>query len=80
MRLFNNYFKVYDDRCIMEIANEMNLEPWELGEILIKISIKLFKEMSEDQILTFEENHEKFAIEHAQAMLIEKRRQISQQE
>ncbi len=59
MRLFNNYFKVYENTCIMDIASEMGLEPWKLGEILIKMIINLYNEMGKDQNL--DKNHTEFA-------------------
>lgn len=35
LKLFNNYFKVYNDTKLIEVARENGLEPHEMGEFLI---------------------------------------------
>jgi len=41
MIIFNLYFKVFKDIKLINIAEENNLEPWEVAEILIKNYIDL---------------------------------------
>ncbi len=42
-------------------CSETDLEPWKLGEILIKMSINLYHKMGKDQSLNLDKNHTKFA-------------------
>lgn len=44
MRILNNYFRLYENRTLIEIAEEKGLKPWELGEIIIKEWIKRNKD------------------------------------
>jgi len=35
MRIMNNYFKIYHNKRLIDIANNRGLKPWELGEVII---------------------------------------------
>jgi len=48
MRIMNNYFRIYENRTLISIAEELNLQPWELGEVIIKQWIEAYKEIYED--------------------------------
>ncbi|MDY9924321.1 hypothetical protein [Methanobacterium sp.] len=54
----------------MKMADEVGLEPWELGKILIKISIRLYKKMGKEQILSLEETPTELVKEYVQDMII----------
>lgn len=43
MRILNNYFKLYKNTTLIEIAEDKGLKPWELGEIIIKDWIERYK-------------------------------------
>lgn len=36
MRIMNNYFKLYNNKTLIDIAEEKGLKPWKLGELIIK--------------------------------------------
>jgi len=48
MRIMNNYFRIYEDRTLISIAEELNLQPWELGEVIIKQWIEMYRKVHED--------------------------------
>jgi len=35
MRIMNNYFKIYNNQRLIDIAKKKGLKPWELGEVII---------------------------------------------
>lgn len=45
MRIMNNYFRMYRDKRLIDIANETNLAPWEVGKILIDNYMMIHNEL-----------------------------------
>ena len=43
LRLFNNYFRVFDKYSMADIAEELGIEPWELGERMIKRGVEVYR-------------------------------------
>ena len=40
IRILNNYFKPYEGVMLIDIAYDKGLQPWELGELIIKDWVK----------------------------------------
>ena len=41
LKMFNSYFRVYNDLNMLQIAEKLGLEPYEIGKLLIKVGVEI---------------------------------------
>lgn len=60
MQLFNNYFQIYEDTNLIEIANEHDNEPWEFGQTIIRRFCKLHLDKNISLHKVTDEDHDRY--------------------
>jgi hypothetical protein len=64
MKLYMNYAKPYKNKRLFEVAHKKNLQPWELGEILIERFMMIHTDLGLDIDFLTNDEHFKIVVEY----------------
>lgn len=64
MRIMNNYFHIYQDKRLVDVAREKNMDPWVLGQQLISRFMEIHTELDVDMDTITDHEHNQLVKEY----------------